>query len=656
VDDIRRQVAIAVRWVPLVIIGAIAAGAIAYALTSGQPKVYEATARLIVDPGPSPTTQDLAVAQEQAALYAGLAGSRAVAQAVLERLSLEEAPEDLLGRIQTDTDAESMTLAITANARDPEEARVLADAFGEETRLQVRDRLITDEVRDADRAIKANEAAISFSQRRLNNLIAKPNKTPQDRVDVQSLFSQISALQSDILFLQQNSSSFVRNRLGWLEQPMASSSPIEPRPLYWTMLALVVGGMLGLGVGFVLEFLNGKVRDSRDLEGATGSGVLGAVAEKRGDIRRGDPERLIVLRHPHSSEADAYRSVRSRISLASGPARTILVTSAEPSDGQSAVTANLALAYAEAGDTVILIDADLRSPRLHSYFGVPNERGLSILLTSDDVPLNFVTVPTHHPRLRLMPAGPASVEASELLVSRQVPRALGRLLQVADMVVIDGPSMAANLDSAILATYLEAAVLVVPSGSRHETVAEAARALQSDDARFSGAVLYRTVGGSHGRTYPRPALRLPAPRIAQPAAAQGAPMSPGSGPEVSLQPKTHDSPPARPTHQPGGAYLLVAALYRIVRGPHAKPVTEPETRSVNGQGGTTAPGAGSAGPRAVAPGVAPVGSQDRRGAPAAPWPTQPRPPVAVPVETPSVASVSQAGPYAGAYRPGEGDR
>jgi capsular exopolysaccharide synthesis family protein len=655
VDDIRRQVAIAVRWLPLVLIGAVAAGAIAYAATSSQPKVYESTARLIVDPGPSPTTQDLAVAQEQASLYAGLAGSRAVAQAVAERLSLDETAEDLLDSVQTETDPESLSLAITASAGDPEAARALAEAFGEETRVQVRDRLITDEVRDADRAIKANEAAIAFSQRRLNNLIDKPNKTVQDRIDVQALFSQISALQSDILFLQQSSSSFVRNRLSWLEEASVSTSPVEPRPLYWTMLALVVGGMLGLGAGFVLEFLNGKVRDARDLEAATGVGVLGAVVEKRGDIRGGDPERLVVLRHPHSREADAYRSVRARITLASGTARTVLVTGAEPTDGQSAVTANMALAYAEAGHTVILIDADLRSPHLHSYFGVPNERGLSVLLSGNDVPLNFVTVPTPHPRLRLMPAGPASIEASEMLVSPHVPRVLGRLLQVADMVVVDGPSMESNLDAAMLATYLQAAILVVPSGSRIDRVTEAARVLQSDDARFSGAVLYRTVGGSHGRTYPRPALSLPAPRIAQPGAASSSPTSPTSGSEVSPSPKAQDSPPTRPAHQPGGAYLLVAALYRIVRGPHARPVAEPETRSVNGQSGAAAPAASLAGTRSVAPGVGPAQPLNGQGAPAAPWPTQSRPPIAVPVETPVVASVPQAGPYAGGFRPGAPD-
>jgi capsular exopolysaccharide synthesis family protein len=666
VDDIRRQVVIAVRWLPLVLIGALAAGAAAFAFTSGQPKVYEATARLIVDPGPSPTTQDLAVAQEQVALYAGLAESRPLAGAVAKRLKLAESPDDILERVSTSVDAESLSLAVNVRDRDPGAALVLAEALGDELRQEVRDRLITDEVRDADRAIKANQAAINFSQRRLNTLIGKPNKNLQDRLDIQDLFSQVSSLQSDILLLQQSSSAFVRNRLDWFEAPSGPESPVEPRPTFWAMLAAVVGGMLGLAIGFVLEYLNGKIRDERDLEAATGSSVLGTILEKRGDIGKGDPERLIVLRHPYSQEADAYRSLRARISLASGPARTLLVAAADPSDGQSAVAANLAVAYAEAGHTVILIDADLRSPSLHSFFGVPNERGLSVLLTGNEVPLNFVTMPTPHPRLRLMPAGPASVEASELLVSPQVPRVLGRLLQVADMVVVHGPSMTANLDAAMLATYLQASILVVPKGVRMGTVADAARALQSDDARYSGAVLYGTARGSHGRTAPRPALSLPAPRIAQ--------ASTPSGSSVSQQQSSPE--PSRTEHQPGGAYLLVSLLYRIVRGPQARPVAEPETRAVNGRSAPTGPpGSGTVGPntgsRSSGPGT-PAGPttlpavpastsisagpmRNGQGAPAAPWPNQPRPAIAVPVEPPAVASAPQAGPYAGEFRPGVSD-
>jgi capsular exopolysaccharide synthesis family protein len=627
------------------IVAALVAGAITYAVASRQPKAFEATATLIVDPGPSPTTDDLEAAQGQLALYAGQAGSPSTAATVAKELGLDESPESLLERISVDFEPEDLILTVTARDGDAEAARVLAATVGEETRSSVRDRLITDEVRGADRAIRANQSAIRFSQRRLNSLIAKPNKTFRDRSDVQALFAQISSLQSDILQLQPSSSAFVRNKLNWFEQPSASTSPVGPQPWFWAMLALVAGGMFGLAAGFLIEFANGKVRDERDLEAATGSAALGVISERRGDIRRGDPERLVVLRHPHSQEVDSYRSLRARISLASGTARTLLVTGADRSDGQSAVAANLAVAYAEAGSTVILVDADLRSPRLHRFFGVANERGLSILLSGNEVPLSFVTVPTSHPRLRLMPAGPASIEASELLVSAQVPRVLGRLLQVADMVVMDGPSMTTNLDAAMLATYLQSSILVVPSGSRINTVTEATRALGSDDARFSGAVLYRTARGSHGRAYPRPALSLPAPRILQP--------SPQAG--MNGEPESHPSPPDR-SAQASGAYLLVAALYRIVRGPHARPVAEPETRSVNGR---TA-GAGSSdeavGRRSAAPTMSPGRPQNGQGAPAAPWPTQSRPPVAVPVETPAVASVPQAGPYAGGYKPGEGDR
>ena len=156
-----------------------------------------------------------------------------------------------------------------------------------------------------------------------------------------ALAGQINALQRDIQFYQPSSRAFVRNRLDWLERPTTPQSPVEPRPLYWTLLALVVGGMLVAAVVFILEYIRGynKVRDERDLEAATGVGAVGSVFEKRGDIGRGDTERLVVLRYPRGEAAQLYRGLLARIGFASGNPRTLMVASAGSSDGESAVAA-----------------------------------------------------------------------------------------------------------------------------------------------------------------------------------------------------------------------------------------------------------------------------------------------------------------------------
>ncbi len=510
-QDISRQVGIAIRWLPLILICALAAGAIAYTWASGQPSVYEATARLIVNPGPDPSVQDLAVAEAAAVRYADQARSRPAALAVIDTLGLTEGAQSLRDRIETSVSEDTFEVIIRARDKDAAAARVLALAVGNEVRLRVKDTIITDEVRAADSAIAANRVSIRILQNRLEQLRKKANKDTFDRQELISLTGQISNLQRDIQGLQPSSRAYVRNRLEWFDRPTAPITPTEPRPLYWTLLAIVVGGMLAVGIAFVVEYLRhyGKVRDEDDLEAATGLLALGSVFEKRGDIKRGDPERVVMLTHPGSEAAESYRGLLAKIGFASGPARAILVASADPSDGKSTVAANLAAAYAEAGRNVILVDADYRSPRLHSFFGVRNDRGVTNVMVDNDVPLSWVTVPTAHPRLRLVPGGPPPPRLADALGSVQVEALLGKLADAADMVVFNSPAMAGSLDAAVLASYLQEAVLVVSIGSSGESALEAARALQRAETDVVGGVLYRQVRGSHKRTASMPIVVPP---------------------------------------------------------------------------------------------------------------------------------------------------
>ncbi len=224
-----------------------------------------------------------------------------------------------------------------------------------------------------------------------------------------------------------------------------------------------------------------------------------------------------MLRYPRSREAEAYRALLARIGFAGGLERTLMVASAGASDGKSAVAANLALAYAEAGRNVVLVDADLRSPRLHTLLGVPNDRGVTNVLVDRDAPLQWVIVPTPHPRLRLMPAGPPPPRLSGPLGAQQVDALLDALLQVADVVVFDAPPVAGSLDAAVLATQLKEAVLVVPAGARTEDVAEATRVLQGASAELMGTILYRQVRGSHRRADAAPVPQTSQARAPWPA-------------------------------------------------------------------------------------------------------------------------------------------
>ena len=255
-----------------------------------------------------------------------------------------------------------------------------------------------------------------------------------------------------------------------------------------------------------------------------------------------------------------------------------MVAGAGSSDGKSAVAANLALAYAEAGRNVILVDADYRSPRLHSFFGVRNDRGVTNVLVDFDVPLPWVIVPTAHPRLRLMPAGPPPPRLSGPLGARQVDALLGSLLQVADTVVFDSPSIAGSLDAAVLATHLQGAVLVVPVGARADDVAEAALALQGAEAEVVGTILYRQVRGSHKRSEAIPVTAVPPGRIRWPFAPPSPPRRIPAAVTATTQPEAGrpagPPPSGAPQYRPPasvGANSPGAATTPPSSGPYATP-------------------------------------------------------------------------------------
>ncbi len=470
---------------------------IAYAWSSGRPVVVEATGTIRVQPGLDPSIQDRTDAVLAAVQYAAEMESPGFAQSVINELGLDEARDDLLKRLsfEVDTEAEVALIQMAVQTTDPQEAQAITKAFGDELIARKTDQLYTADVRDATQQVRRLQTDADALRRRLSNLRNKANKQPEDFAQIASLPGQIASLQEAIVGLRPYTSQYVRNLPAWYLEPRLPSESVAAGPLYWTLLAVVAGGMAAMGLAFVIEYLRtlGKVREERDLELATGQATLGEVIETRGDARRKDADRMVMLHYPKSDEAEAYRALVARIGFTGGTARTLMVTSARATDTKSLVAANIAIGYAEAGRNVILVDADYRTPHIHSFFGVKNDRGLSSILSDSNVPLGWATVPSPHPRLGLMTSGPMPRENAEPLGSRQLNALLRRLLQAADLVIFDSPPIEASLDAAVLAEELDGAVLVVPRDAREDQTVEAARALQVADVEFVGAVLYRRV-------------------------------------------------------------------------------------------------------------------------------------------------------------------
>jgi non-specific protein-tyrosine kinase len=202
------------------------------------------------------------------------------------------------------------------------------------------------------------------------------------------------------------------------------------------------------------------------------------------------PPRLAMLVAPTSATAEAFRNLSASLQFADPdhPLRSLAVTSAGKREDKASAVANLAVAMAEGGRRVIVVDADVRHPELHALFGVDNERGLTnaVLGTDDDVPLADTSVPG----LRLLPSGPQVANAVEVLGAPRMERLLDQLHEQADVVLVNVAPAAVLADAAVVAPRLDGVLLVVTAGRTRRDLAQRAKEqLERVNARILGVVL-----------------------------------------------------------------------------------------------------------------------------------------------------------------------
>src|SRR3984893_10812092 len=185
---------------------------------------------------------------------------------------------------------------------------------------------------------------------------------------------------------------------------------------------------------------------------------------------------LIMLTDPHSPAAEAYRSLAANLQLAYADRQlqTIGITSAAAGEGKSTTVANLAIALAEGGRRVIVIDADLRRPSLHTLFGVDRQDGLANLLRGSEQ-TQLPLVDTAAPGVRLLTSGPVANNPLEVLASRRFDEVLALARSQADFVLVDTAPAGALADAAVLAPRLEGILLVVSAGRTQRDLARRAR-------------------------------------------------------------------------------------------------------------------------------------------------------------------------------------
>jgi capsular exopolysaccharide synthesis family protein len=267
------------------------------------------------------------------------------------------------------------------------------------------------------------------------------------------------------------------------------STPVSPKPVRDLALGLFFGLILGLGLAVLRDILDTRVKSERDLKAVSDRTVIGAIPF---DGDAGDHP-LIVQADPRSARAEAFRSLRTNLRFvdAANHPRSVVVTSSTQGEGKSTTVANLALALAEVGSRVCLVDADLRRPRLLQYMGLEGSIGLTdVLIYRAD--LSEVLQPFGRTTLTVMGAGQIPPNPSELLGSQTMIDTLRDLEARFDHVLIDAPPLLPVTDAAILSTLVGGAIVVVGAGIvTREQLRKAMESIDAVRGRTLGIVMNR---------------------------------------------------------------------------------------------------------------------------------------------------------------------
>ncbi|HEX3282732.1 MAG TPA: polysaccharide biosynthesis tyrosine autokinase [Pyrinomonadaceae bacterium] len=280
-------------------------------------------------------------------------------------------------------------------------------------------------------------------------------------------------------------------------------APIGPQRLRNILIAFLLSLGMGIGLAFLLDFLDDTVKTVDDIDRYLQLPALAMIPASRDRGRLigiggspapapADTTALAMVHDARSPIAESYRHLRTSLLLSSAgqPPKSILVTSSQPSEGKTTTTINTAFMLAQTGVEVLVVDCDLRRPRLHAHFDAPNTKGLTNWLSGETDIDNLLQTLPDQPNLKFLTSGPVPPNPAELLGSDEMRKLLGILSERFSHIVLDSPPAISFTDASILSTMVDGVVLVVHGGkSSRAVVRRAKQQLLDVGAHIFGVVL-----------------------------------------------------------------------------------------------------------------------------------------------------------------------
>ncbi|MBI1945827.1 MAG: polysaccharide biosynthesis tyrosine autokinase [Deltaproteobacteria bacterium] len=329
---------------------------------------------------------------------------------------------------------------------------------------------------------------------RLNKLALDYNRLKRERDSQAQLFDMVTSRmkEADI------TSALPYNNVRVLDRALAPKGPFRPNLTINLLAAIMFGVVLGIALIILLELLDTTVKNQLDVERLK-LPFLGLLPEIDTGAGRGAEQRasegqerdLFVLRSPRSAVAECARFIRTSLVFMSPdrPLKTVVVTSPGPEEGKTTTAVSIAITMAQTGSKTLLVDTDMRRPRLHKVFGVGSDVGLSTLLVGE-TGLDATVQKTELDKLDVLVCGPPPPNPAEMLLSQHFKDLVAELGKRYDRVIFDAPPLGPVTDPAIVGALTDGVVLVLKCAkTRKDTTAAALKALADSKARVLGAIL-----------------------------------------------------------------------------------------------------------------------------------------------------------------------
>jgi succinoglycan biosynthesis transport protein ExoP len=290
-----------------------------------------------------------------------------------------------------------------------------------------------------------------------------------------------------------------------ISTPARRAEIVGPPRVRNILIALMLSLAAGIGLAFLLDYLDDTLKSIEDVDRHIHLPTLALIPAPRTERRFAIPARaaaqamsdptataLALIEEKRSPVAEAYRHLRTSLLLSSAgqPPKTVLVTSSQPSEGKTTTAVNTAVMLAQTGAEVLILDCDLRRPRIHAHFGLSNTRGVTNFLSGDTNIGSIVQEYDKLPNLKIITSGPVPPNSAELLGSEEMRRLITLLSDNFTHIIIDSPPAISFTDASILSTMVDGVMLVVHGGrSSRAVVRRAKQQLLDVGAHIYGIVL-----------------------------------------------------------------------------------------------------------------------------------------------------------------------